>query len=148
MLTSMSYKQPPVPVGSIEEFETTRQLTLPTDYKTFLRKFNGGRPREDRLKIEDVELGVQFLFGLGVPLQVYNLADNYDFFVSRGMPKFVLPVGSEGLECAYYCLDLRKGGLVCIWDQRHHWGTGEWREEDLFKVTDTFDQFLALLVEG
>ena len=147
MFTAMSDKHPPAPAGGIEEFETSRQLTLPSDYKRFLQKYNGGRPRENQFRIEEFQLEVQFFYGLEAPLRVYDLAYKYDFLVARGMPKFIVPVGNSGLECTYYCLDLRKGGAMCIWDQRHHWGTGEWREEDLYEVAENFDEFLALLQE-
>jgi hypothetical protein len=34
---------------------------------------------------------------------------------------------------------------VVLWDHRPFWGTGEWRESDLYHVADSFEEFLASL---
>ena len=55
-----------------------------------------------------------------------------------------LPVTAAG---DYVCLDLARASRrrVAFWDKRHFWGTGEWREGDLYHVANSFEEFLASL---
>lgn len=147
MFTAMTDAYPTTDAKAIEDFEASQQFVLPSDYKKFLLQHNGGRPREDRLQFGDQSIDVQVFYGLLQSQKSYDIAYAYGFYLARGMPRHVVPVACASIECSFYCLDLERGG-VSFWDQSHHWGTGEWREEDFYPLTDTFDEFLALLVEG
>lgn len=149
MFSAMSDPFPPTSEEAIPRFEKDRGVQLPMAYRNFLLKFNGGRPVERLFPLPGVspptEFEIHFFYGIDAPLRCYDLAHTYEFF-RVGIPSGIVPIATSSFACSYYCLDLREGKTdVCFWDQRHHWGTGEWREEDLYFICETFDQFLAML---
>lgn len=149
MFTAMADQFPPTTPGAIESFESARGIHLPAAYREFFLEYNGGRPRERLFPVLGVlppaEFAIHFFYGLDAPIQSYDLAHKYDFF-NASIPSGIVPVAASARACSYYCLDLRHGNeAVCFWDQTHHWGTGEWREEDLYVICDTFDRFLSML---
>jgi hypothetical protein len=149
MFIGMSDRFPETTTDAISKFESQCGVGLPPSYRSFLLKFNGGRPVERLFPLPGVspptEFEIHFFYGIDAPLRCYDLASMYEFF-RAGIPSGIVPIGTSAFACSYYCLDLRDGKTgVCFWDQTHHWGTGEWREEDLYIICETFDQFLAML---
>ena len=148
MFPKIKEPNPPTSQAIIEDFESTRELTLPSLYKTFLLASNGGRPSPLTFPIEGMALNplgaVHFFFGIGARLSAYDLASVYDLYAA-GLPKSIVPIAcTDGDD--FVCLDLRDGGeRVAFWDRRHFWGTGEWREGDLYHVANSFEEFLASL---
>jgi hypothetical protein len=138
----------PTNPSAIEEFEPSHSVTLPGLYKEFLLTTNGGRPKTPAFPIEGMPLNpigvVQFFFGIHANLSVYDLVEIFDEFRNR-IPDGILPIACTG-GGDYVCLDLRKGqDRVVFWDNRPFWGTGEWRERDLYRVAASFAEFLRSL---
>lgn len=148
MFSVMSDPFSPTSEEAISRFEKERDVQLPMAYRKFLLTFNGGRPREDSFPcpgvVPAVEFEIQFFLGVDAPRNVYDIAHVYDLYFN-GFPHGIVPIACDsGIN--YYCLDLRNSGnAVTFWDKRHFWGTGEWREEDLYFICETFDDFLAML---
>jgi hypothetical protein len=133
---------------AIEEFERSRGIKLPKAYKSFLLATNGGVPDRAYYPIKGMELnsygGVQVFFGLGVLGAMESLEEIYELYVN-GFPLGIVPIADNG-GGDYISLDLRSGGdLVVFWDKRHFWSTGKWREQDLYRIADSFELFLSLL---
>jgi hypothetical protein len=148
VFSEMRDGNPPTTPQAITEFERSRGLILPSRYKEFLLTANGGRPEASAFPIERMALNplgaVHFFFGLNATLSVYDLARTFDWFRDRIPSGIVLIASTDGAD--YVCLDLRNGQeRVAFWDQRHYWGTGEWRESDLHHVANSFADFLASL---
>jgi cell wall assembly regulator SMI1 len=148
MFPEMDVANPPTTRAAIEDFERTRGLTLPRPFKEFLHATNGGSPKDPAFPIRGRTLNpigiVQAFAGIGVKEPTNELAYAYDLY-EGGFPHGIVPIASNG-GGDYVCLDLRKGQeRVAFWDKRHFWGTGEWREVDLYHVADSFDEFLASL---
>lgn len=148
MFPKMEDKRPPVTRGAIENFERASGLTLPKSYKEFLLETNGGAPTYDSFPVHGMAdrkfETVQSFAGIGVPIPTTELAWGYDLY-SGGIPSGILPIAGNG-GGDWICLDLRDGQeRVALWDFRHHWGTGEWREQDLYHIADSFEGFLKLL---
>jgi SMI1 / KNR4 family (SUKH-1) len=132
----------------ISQFEAVAEISLPQPYRSFLLDANGGRPNRSLFPIEGLENNpfgsVHFFFGLDDKLESDDLEKMFVWFASS------IPIGVVCIartDCAdYICLDLRDGKeAVVFWDHRHFWGAGEWREEDLYPVATSFDEFLGLL---
>ena len=148
MLVEMKIKNNPTTLAAVQKFERQRDLYLPDSFKAFLILTNGGVPVRPAFPIngwDNNPIGVvQAFAGIGVSEPTDELAYAYDLY-RGGLPKGIVPFAGNG-GGDYVCLDLRNGGeKVVFWDKRHFWGTGEWREIDLYHVADTFDEFLALL---
>jgi SMI1 / KNR4 family (SUKH-1) len=149
MTITISNTYTPITDADIAEFEKPRNIQLPSSYKTFLCMTNGGPPDANLVySISDMPLnpvgGLQSFFGIKTAAEHDLLEANYDLYVG-GAPHGIVPVaGSGGGD--FVCLDLRDGtDRVALWDKRHFWGTGEWRESDLYHIADSFDAFLASL---
>jgi SMI1/KNR4 family protein SUKH-1 len=138
----------PTTPAAIQEFERQRRLVLPNLYKEFLLAANGGVPEEPAFPVQGIaaySVGViQVFFGMDARHPMPDLAEIYDFYATR-IPRGLIPIADNG-GGDYVCLDLRGGReRVAFWDKRHFWGTGEWREGDLYHVANSFEEFLASL---
>ena len=142
------YRNLPTTETAIKDFAEARKLTLPLSYKEFLLQFNGGRPITPNFPVSgypyDTSWNVRTMLGIGTVHETTELAYNFDLY-EGGFPTGIIPIAIDG-GINYVCLDLRKGtDRVAFWDKRHFWGTGEWRETDLYHVADSFDAFLKSL---
>ena len=132
----------------IDDFQNSRNLKLPKLYREFLRSTNGGIPDRNTYPISGMsnnpEGGIQCFFGFQKQIEVDALPWNYDLYAGS-FPHGVVPIAGNG-GGDYVCLNLRGGReRVAFWNFRHFWGTGEWRESDLYPIADSFEQFLASL---
>jgi hypothetical protein len=148
MLPKLRDSNPPTTATAIEEFERPRGIVLPPPYKEFLLAANGGVPEKPAFPVQGIaaySVGViQVFFGIGARPPMPDLAEIYDFYVT-GIPRDLIPIADNG-GGDYVSLDLRGGReRVVFWDKRHFWGTGEWREGDLYHVANSFEEFLASL---
>jgi cell wall assembly regulator SMI1 len=135
-------------IEAISQFETNREIVFPSLYRDFLVAKNGGIPDLKYYPIVGMHLnpfgGIQLFFGLNKKIQHYSLEEAYDLYAG-GIPHGIVPIADDG-GGNYVCLDLRNGKeRVAYWDKRHFWGTGQWRESDLYRVADTFAEFLTSL---
>jgi hypothetical protein len=148
MFPEIDNGNPPTTLAAIERFERERGVSLPRLYREFLLALNGGRPKHPAFPIQGLQGRpfeiVQAFAGIGVREPTDELAWSNDLYAG-GIPHgIVLIAGNETGD--YICLDLRGGReRVAFWDKRHFWGTGEWRERDLYHVADSFEEFLASL---
>jgi hypothetical protein len=149
MQIAMLKSNPLIDTAEISRFENDRAITLPASYKHLLLLTNGGIPLQNLVyPIIGMDLnpfgGLQVFFGLKTA-EEHNLLERiYNLYFGR-FPLGIVPIADNG-GGDYICLDLRNGtDRVVFWDKRHFWGTGEWRESDLYHVADSFDAFLASL---
>lgn len=148
MFPKMTESYLPTTVAAIAAFERDHDLVLPPLYREFLLATNGGPPEKTVFPVQGMPNNpdniVQGFFGIGVPYHTNELAYPVDLYAG-GIPHGVLPIAGNG-GGDYLCLDLRAGtDRVAFWDKRHFWGTGEWRESDLYPVANSFAEFLAAL---
>ncbi len=87
---------------------------------------------------------LQQFFGLALDDWSQDVVGVYEEFLG-GIPERLIPIGCDpGANLLF--LDLRGDGQkIVFWDHGHYWGTGEWREQDLYHVADSFDEFLLAL---
>ena len=148
MLLELKSANAPTTLAAIEAFENERNVALPSPYKDFLLATNGGVPEASVFPIRGMELNpdgeVQVFFGIHATHPSSDLAKVHDFYAGR-IPANIVHIACNSMS-DHVCLDLRDGGEeVVFWDKRHFWGTGEWREGDLYHVADSFEEFLASL---
>ena len=141
----------------IQETEKYWRLKLPSSYYRFLMKYNGGIPAKQTFYyqnhgycvvcflclLEDVENDNNGCFDIDVVLtQIEDRLTTTEEY--RGYE--LLPI-AELFGCDYLCLDFRENPnepCICIWK---HDESGE-LDPVTFKVADSFDDFLAMLVQG
>jgi SMI1 / KNR4 family (SUKH-1) len=138
----------PTTDSAISLFELTLGAKLPASYRQFLIRTNGGRPAQTSFQLmgypSTEAWSVGAFFGIGTLHPTNELSYAFDLYGAAIPAGLVLIAGDDMGN--YVCLDLRRGGdQVAFWDKRHFWGTGEWREKDLYHVADTFGSFIASL---
>jgi hypothetical protein len=147
-MPDMVEANPPTTIEAIEDFERTRSVTLPSSYKLFLLTSNGGVPALSHFPLAGRRgnpfESVQVFCGIGVRWPTTELSYALDLY-RGGIPEGVVPIADQD-GGSFICLDLRDGtDRVVFWDHRHFWSTGEWREQDVYRIAESFEAFLDLL---
>ncbi len=148
MLPAVKSSNPQTSFDAIEAFERDRGVSLPERYISFLLSTNGGIPESPVFPItgmaDNPDGLVQVFYGINARISTSDLAKVYDQY-KGGIPTEVVAIACTGFD-DFICLDLRNDQeRVVFWDKRHFWGTGEWRERDLFHIANSFDEFLMKL---
>ncbi len=146
-------KQIDKPGRSISESELNKiaseiGLELPTDYKAFLLKYNGGSPEPDAFSIKEHEEKVgtlQLFFGIDREIESSCLKWNYDEYIDR-IPNLHLPIACSDTN-DLICLVLSKDqyGSVVFWDAMDE--TSKDNLDNIYEVANSFTQLLELLFE-
>ena len=130
---------PQIDPSQIAEIEAALGSELPTSYKKFLLKENGGLPTPDTIDIERVPgspTDVQVFFGIGRGARSSDLSWNIDL-ISKCCPNHrLLPVACDSAG-NLFCLDLFKefngGVLYCDLSDPHI---------AFYEVAPNFESFL------
>lgn len=138
---------PGIDITRINEFQRTWGIVLPSCYKEFLLKHNGGRPVQNKFPITgfaDAIGGIQVFFGLGTPVKTSDL--NWQI-KNRIVP---FPDGLLEIACTdgddLVCINTKVADTpVYFFDHRPSWGNGIWRDTDLYLVSVSFLGFLNSL---
>ena len=148
MYPAMVDQRSPTSEKALRAFELQQGLALPNSYKDFLLVTNGGIPKEPLFpvsaRLNNPFDEVQSFLGIGVSVPTNELSYAQEFY-KGSIPPELVPIANQAFG-SYVCFDLRNGKeRVVFWDHRHFWSTGEWREQDLYHVADSFEEFLGLL---
>lgn len=145
MVVSMTESGRELTMIDIHKIETQIGKKLPEPYKDFLLKHNGGRPNPDCFPIEGEDVdqfgGVQFFFGLNLPIKALDILWNYRTFHKR-VPNNILPIACDG-SGNIICMSLRKSDYenIYFWDhERELTQPGK-----LYIIKDNFSSFIDCL---
>ena len=133
----------PLTAAQIRGLERKLGASLPEDYKQFLRKTNGGRPRETALHVPvaEEEVLVDFLFGLGRKPGILEWLSE----LRRDMPSGFIPIGKDpGGNIYIMDLNLPNQGIIYYWDKSHSFPTSN-PEGNTYPVARSFSRLLELL---
>ncbi len=140
----------PLSLQKLEVFEITYKISLPTDYREFLLKYNGGQPSPSFFWIKAQKDGT-------VVNQFYGLHDRPNHLDLRtyiideelfGNSKSLLAIGDDGL-----------GNFICIGITHQNQGEIFFIDHNLYafgkpdtfvgitKIAQSFSDFLNLLVK-
>ena len=129
-------------------FEREFLVVLPKDYRAFLLKYNGGRPKPDGFPVKDHReniLPMHFFFGIRRRYKSSCL--DWSYQESRGrIPSELLPIASSHMD-DLVCLDLseERYGQVLFWDLEEEKDFPTW--DNVYWVADSFSEFLEVLCE-
>src|SRR5690242_5053803 len=86
---------PPIEERDVSSFERKHGIQLPSEYRAFLLRSNGGRPERDLFPVPGFAgnpVGrLHFFFGIGDPVESCDLEWNLKVFSDR-IPAHLLPV--------------------------------------------------------
>jgi SMI1-KNR4 cell-wall len=122
-------------------------IMLPENYKLFLLKHNGGRPRPNFFPIHGFEGNpfgsIHYFFGIGDGVKSSDVGWNYKTYNGR-IPRELLPIAGDG-SGNVICLS-HKGvnkGFVYYWN--HDLETSPPTYDNIYFISDSFDSFLSSL---
>ena len=141
----LTWFEPPQPVDEAEVAAVERALgvVFPADYRSFLRRFQGGYPEQTDFPLNDPRKSIA---AVGVFLSVRPERDTDYLLTARDMlqdrlPARVIPI-AMGPEGDYVCLDYRAAApAVVYW---HHERSGS---DELTPIANSFGEFISLLYE-
>lgn len=138
----------------MEENEKKWHVKLPSAYKNFLKKYNGGIPKENHFYFEEEEYEIVRFLGMVQNINVSDLGW-YDIGVVESeigerLTSNMDLIGMEVVPIAelshgdYACLDLREGtdfASVCVWfcDESDEF------EPVTKKIANDFEEFLSMI---
>ena len=156
----------------VREFELQTKLCMPSAYRDFLLKYNGGHPEPDYVDLppeEDLPAQFRLFYGLDADEWLYDAWAKFKFF-DTWIPFGLLMFGALSLECAELCFDFRKypGNSIYarfrrlifgselldpateaipvkLYDWRYFDETRKFRGKDLVFVASSFQAFIKRL---
>ena len=133
--------------GDIQKLETTLAISLPEDYKMFLKRNNGGRPHPKFFPIlgyENNPVGqILDFFGIDDPIESCRLDWNYQTFLGR-LPENFFPIAcDDGGSCICLVLSGENKGMVYYWD--YYGETCPPTYDNVYQIAGTFQGFLDSL---
>ena len=149
MLEDMTEVAHELAAEDIKILEANLKITLPSNYKNFLLKYNGGKPNPDCFPIEGLKNnpygGVRLFFGIDRDIQSNNIDWNYDVMRGR-LPTGLLPIASNG-SGDILCLALSDvdEGKLYFWDYYGEQNPPTF--DNLYFIANSFGEFLDSLFE-
>jgi hypothetical protein len=129
----------------IAAFERMYGLALPGDYREFLKRHNGGRPRPRQFAIPDAhEEGlVDWFYGLDAR-ESLNLEFWLQEYQSDLPPLFMVIGGDPGGNMILLACRGADGSGVYYWDHAHFFDKSS-HEENTYLLANSFELFVASL---
>ncbi|MGG1515475.1 SMI1/KNR4 family protein [Paenibacillus oryzisoli] len=138
----------PISLEFVQEVEKRYGFILPEDYKRFLLKINGGRPKPSMMFTTQNGILTSYLSIL-FPLisrDAPSLVGNYLFFNKEGkLPRHIVTIGEDPLR-NLICISLEKDdcGSIYYWDFMHDDGN-EPVNNFLVLISESFSSFIENL---
>jgi len=139
----------------IQKFEEKINSILPYDYRNFLLKYNGGKPKDYIFPETEklYSLALDELYGLDVEKDVKDLNWNYDILngYERIMNQFI-PIGNA-INGDQFVLGVKGDfkGKVYLWDHNEELDNDKFQEnilpDNMYLLADSFTDFMEQLEE-
>jgi hypothetical protein len=144
MIMQMTECGRPLSTKEIEALDAKLGLSLPEEYKSFLLRYNGGRPTPNAYPIDGLENNpfgvIQGFFGVDDPIESCNLDWNVAIMKGR-LPANLLPIAcDDGDDLICISLFGEDAGAVVFWDQHAESSTPSY--DNVYRIADSFMEFL------
>ncbi len=131
----------------LQAFEETLGITLPPDYREFLKRRNGGKPEPGGFWIVEGKDGseVRQFYGLHDGPKWLSI-DCYLGAGRHGIPTDLLPIGDDGVGNTI-CIGVygdRRGSVYFVDHEMHPYDEPD-SFEGVTKLADSFSEFLSRL---
>jgi hypothetical protein len=144
MTVDLTRRHPPATEEALAEAERQLEVRIPQQYRRFLlEESNGGRPEESVFwRGTWPNPGVERFLGVGREGDA-DLVRTYERYRDR-MPSWCLPFADAGGDLLCLSLRTEDAGAVYFWFHEEEADEGEEAtERNLYRITDSFDEFLA-----
>lgn len=138
---------PKIDSAKLEWVESLFRFKLPNDYKTFLLRFNGGRPLKSSFDFVGVD-GLQntsdlkMFYSIGNPESEDNLETNITYYwENERLAKSVIPIAVDyGGNLICMSILAKDYGAIYFWD--HEFELELELDENLAKLDNSFIDFI------
>ena len=136
---------PPASEKQIAQLQGEVRATLSEEFRDFLLRSNGGRPKRNEFAIKQVcnRSGIRLIYGIH-PGEDGDLSREYKRFSEMGID-WLLPIGEDSFGNRI-ALAIRgdHAGAIYFWDhESFHLGA---RPKGVYLLADDFNQFLSMLM--
>lgn len=144
MIERMEESARAIDLEDVLECESAIGVRLPDEYRSFLLRYNGGRPTPNAYPIYGLENNpfgaVHFFFGIDDPVESCNIDWNYEVHNGR-LPANLLAIGCDGAG-DLICISLYgdDAGAVVFWDR--HKEPPEPSYANVYYIADSFSEFI------
>ena len=146
MNISVKSKNNSLKLSDIKQFETKLGIVLPSEYRDFLLKFNGGSPSPRNFDLPNEKANPLHLFyGIGTSVKSDDLTEAIKIFKGR-IKNSLIPIASDPFG-NQICLGVkgRQKGKVYFWD---HESEGLlFKIRSLTLIADSFEKFIDGIYE-
>lgn len=135
---------PPLTAARIDALERELRIKLPSGYRSFLLRHNGGRPDPYFFPIRGLDKnpfgGIHYFFGVDGSVRSDNIDWNYRIYRGR-IPSELLPIAGDG-SGNVICLAFKQGneGAVYFWDHDDEHSPPTYG--NIYIISETFAEFL------
>lgn len=137
---------PAVDDARLAVFEAQIKCALPDDYRAFMMRYNGGRPKPSIVDftLRDGSQSNAVVEGLlAIDSKIWNIEVTWRTLRSR-VPSETLPIGTDSFGNKFLLgITGEPRGKVFFWDHELETEDGDWSNVDL--IADSFDSFMRLL---
>jgi len=138
----------PISANTIESIETRLSIELPTSYRMFLEKYNGGYPEPDGFMFKDESSGSSVDRFLGIDVGPHSNLENYLAVYDGRIPINMFPIAHDpGGNLVLICLSGNKKDKIYFWDHECEADGWEPDKSNVHLVADDFDEFISSLFE-
>lgn len=126
------------------EFEKSRNLILPSEYRSFLKNVNGGVPDKKIFNLKDNEYTVDIFLLMAGNSNIYDSIENYMRFFQSRIPINTIPFArSPGGDLFLIGVDNKIHGNIFYWQHEFEsQGNGNFFWENLISISNRFNEFI------
>lgn len=137
-----------IETSTIDKLEKNLAITLPSQYREFLKKYNGGYPTPDGFFLKDKSDGSSIDRFLGIDVGEHSNLEKYlDIYKDR-IPKNLFPIAHDpGGNLIVIGLSGDTSDKIYFWDHEREPDGYEPGMSNVHLIADSFEEFLGCLYE-
>lgn len=149
MLVSLENSQKNLNEIDICDFERDLSIKLPEDYKSFLLKYNGGKPTPRKFETVDKRFVSRIMFFFPITDAVTNNLTNIylSYKQDNKFPRNLLPIGEDPIN-NLICISIqgKDSGSVYFWNKDDE-DDKQLQYKYFSLISDSFSKFIEILSE-
>ncbi|MBN2572387.1 MAG: SMI1/KNR4 family protein [Ignavibacteriales bacterium] len=133
-------------IKELEAFEKRINIQLPSEYREFILKHNGGKPVSNSFNFIDFDGKesnslVHYFFSIHNEKSFDNLELTYEYYINEDrIPSYMLPIASDPFG-NYICISTKEENYGKIYFCDHEMDTND----NLCFISNSFNEFLNML---
>lgn len=148
MTTVIRDSKGPVSESKIDALEKKLSIKLPSKYRDFLKKYNGGYPEPDGFRFKDESDGSSVDRFLGIDVGEHSNLEKYLSIYDGRVPKNLFPIAHDpGGNLVVVGVSDNEKDKVYFWDHEQEADGWEPDMSNVHLIADDFDEFLRRLYE-